>query len=86
MARALRPLIAEAPGLVLVTTFGGYDLIMRAYREAIVERYRLFSYGDTMLIVKPDSERMMLPEVSTDKVSQKVLLQPLGSETVRHKL
>lgn len=37
--------------LVLVTTFGGYDLIMRAYREAIAERYRLFSYGDAMLIV-----------------------------------
>jgi S-adenosylmethionine:tRNA ribosyltransferase-isomerase len=37
--------------LVLVRTFGGDELIKRAYEEAIAERYRLFSYGDAMLIV-----------------------------------
>jgi S-adenosylmethionine:tRNA ribosyltransferase-isomerase len=37
--------------LVLVRTFGGDELIMRAYDEAIRERYRFFSYGDAMLIV-----------------------------------
>jgi S-adenosylmethionine:tRNA ribosyltransferase-isomerase len=37
--------------LMLVTAFAGYDLIMRAYREAVRERYRFFSYGDCMLIL-----------------------------------
>lgn len=36
--------------LVLVRTFGGDELLKRAYSEAIRERYRFFSYGDAMLI------------------------------------
>ena len=37
--------------LVLVRTFGGDELVMRAYEEAIREGYRFYSYGDAMLIV-----------------------------------
>ncbi len=37
--------------LVLVRTFGGDELIMRAYAEAIREKYRFYSYGDAMLIL-----------------------------------
>ena len=37
--------------LVLVRTFGGEQLIRRAYDEAIDQRYRFYSYGDAMLIV-----------------------------------
>jgi S-adenosylmethionine:tRNA ribosyltransferase-isomerase len=37
--------------LILVRTFGGDELIRRAYREAIDEGYRFYSYGDAMLIV-----------------------------------
>ena len=37
--------------LMLVSAFAGQDLIMRAYAEAIRERYRFFSYGDCMLIL-----------------------------------
>jgi S-adenosylmethionine:tRNA ribosyltransferase-isomerase len=37
--------------LVLVRTFGGDELIKRAYEEAIKEKYRFYSYGDAMLIV-----------------------------------
>lgn len=37
--------------LVMIRTFGGDALMQRAYREAIEEKYRFFSYGDTMLIV-----------------------------------
>jgi len=37
--------------LVLVQTFGGVDLISEAYRQAVEEEYRFYSYGDAMLIV-----------------------------------
>ena len=37
--------------LVLVQTFGGRELIAEAYRQAIREEYRFYSYGDAMLIV-----------------------------------
>ena len=36
--------------LMLVSAFGGYENVMRAYREAIAERYRFYSYGDAMVI------------------------------------
>jgi S-adenosylmethionine:tRNA ribosyltransferase-isomerase len=36
--------------LVLVSAFAGLDRIMEAYREAVGQRYRFFSYGDAMLI------------------------------------
>ncbi len=37
--------------LVLVAAFAGHELTMQAYREAIEEQYRFYSYGDCMLIV-----------------------------------
>jgi S-adenosylmethionine:tRNA ribosyltransferase-isomerase len=37
--------------LMLVSAFAGRDLVMRAYREAVKESYRFFSYGDCMLIL-----------------------------------
>ena len=37
--------------LVLVRTFGGDELLRRAYQEAVCERYRFYSYGDAMLIL-----------------------------------
>jgi S-adenosylmethionine:tRNA ribosyltransferase-isomerase len=37
--------------IMLVAAFAGYDLIMRAYREAIDNGYRMYSYGDAMCIV-----------------------------------
>ncbi len=36
--------------LILTSTFGGHDLIMRAYRRAVADGYRFYSYGDCMLI------------------------------------
>jgi S-adenosylmethionine:tRNA ribosyltransferase-isomerase len=37
--------------LVLVCAFGGTDLLLSAYKHAVAERYRFFSYGDCMLII-----------------------------------
>ena len=37
--------------LIMICAFGGYDLVMEAYREAVKEKYRFFSYGDAMLIL-----------------------------------
>ncbi len=37
--------------LALVAAFAGYELTMAAYREAVEQRYRFFSYGDCMLTV-----------------------------------
>jgi len=38
--------------LMLVCAFAGFDRIMHAYREAVAEKYRFFSYGDAMLLFK----------------------------------
>jgi len=38
--------------LMLVSAFAGYDRIMALYRHAIAHRYRFFSYGDAMLLMK----------------------------------
>ncbi len=37
--------------LMLVCAFAGKDLIMEAYREAVKEKYRFFSFGDAMLVL-----------------------------------
>ncbi len=41
----------ESTLLMQVAAFGGYDLIMKAYKEAIKEKYKFYSYGDAMLIL-----------------------------------
>ena len=37
--------------LMLVSAFGGYDAVMAAYRTAVAEGYRFYSYGDAMALV-----------------------------------
>lgn len=37
--------------LILVSAFAGRELILRAYRHAVEQRYRFYSYGDCMLIL-----------------------------------
>ena len=38
--------------LMMVSAFGGYDFMMKAYKEAIKKKYRFYSYGDAMLILQ----------------------------------
>ena len=38
------------PLIMLVSAFAGYDHVMAAYRHAVEQRYRFFSFGDAMLI------------------------------------
>ncbi len=37
--------------IMLASAFAGQELVMEAYRKAVEERYRFFSYGDCMLLV-----------------------------------
>jgi S-adenosylmethionine:tRNA ribosyltransferase-isomerase len=41
----------ESTLLMMTAAFGGYDLVMKAYKEAIKEKYKFYSYGDAMLIL-----------------------------------
>jgi len=37
--------------MIMVAAFAGYDLLMKAYKEAVNEKYHFFTYGDAMLII-----------------------------------
>ena len=41
----------ESTLLMMVAAFGGYDFVMEAYKIAVKEKYRFYSYGDAMLII-----------------------------------
>lgn len=43
--------LPESTLLMMSAAFAGYDVLMNAYREAIKEKYRFFTYGDAMLII-----------------------------------
>lgn len=42
--------LPESTLIMLVSAFAGYDFIMNAYKEAVKEKYRFFSFGDAMFI------------------------------------
>ena len=42
---------SQSSMLMMVAAFGGYEFVMRAYKEAVAEKYRFLTYGDAMLIL-----------------------------------
>jgi S-adenosylmethionine:tRNA ribosyltransferase-isomerase len=43
--------LPESTLIMLVSAFLGYEKTMTAYKTAVRERYRFFSFGDAMLII-----------------------------------
>ncbi len=43
--------LPKSPMMMQVAAFADYDFLMRAYKEAVAEKYRFFTYGDAMLIL-----------------------------------
>jgi S-adenosylmethionine:tRNA ribosyltransferase-isomerase len=49
--------LPESTLLMLVSAFAGRERMLAAYRHAVEQRYRFFSYGDAMLLWPPDPRR-----------------------------
>jgi len=49
--------LPESSLLMLVAAFAGRDVTLAAYRHAVAERYRFFSYGDAMLVTPAHDAR-----------------------------
>ena len=43
--------LPQSTPLMLASAFAGKDFLIRAYQEAIRERYRFYSFGDAMIII-----------------------------------
>lgn len=43
--------LPKSPMMMEAAAFAGFDLLKKAYQEAIAEKYRFFTYGDAMLII-----------------------------------
>lgn len=42
---------SQSSMLMMAAAFGGYEFVMRAYKEAVEQKYRFLTYGDAMLIL-----------------------------------
>ena len=54
--------LSESTLLMLVCAFAGYRRTRDAYKVAVEERYRFFSYGDAMFITQNPNAHLDLPE------------------------
>lgn len=48
--------LPESTLLMLISAFSGYENVMAAYRHAVAEQYRFFSYGDAMFLSRKPGE------------------------------
>ena len=46
--------LPESTLLMLIAAFAGYEQVLAAYRHAVAQRYRFFSYGDAMFLTRRD--------------------------------
>ena len=51
--------LPESSLIMLVSAFAGRENVLRAYQEAIIERYRFYSFGDAMLILQDGEQAWM---------------------------
>jgi len=56
--------LPESTLLMLVSAFAGYEHVMAAYRHAVTEQYRFFSYGDAMFVLP----QQLAPHVSVPRI------------------
>lgn len=61
--------LPESTLIMLVSAFAGYTNIMSAYREAVEQRYRFFSYGDAMFLAAQEPSRGMLAGANHNEFS-----------------
>jgi len=54
--------LPESTLLMLVCAFAGYRPVLDAYRHAVAQRYRFFSYGDAMFLTPHPDAAPMGPE------------------------
>ena len=54
--------LPESTLLMLVSAFSGYTHMMNAYRQAVAERYRFFSYGDAMFLTRNPAAAEDIPQ------------------------
>ena len=48
--------LSESTLLMLVSAFAGYENIMQAYKHAVAQEYRFFSYGDAMFLTRKEND------------------------------
>ena len=59
--------LPESTLLMLVSAFAGYGNVMKAYREAVAEQYRFFSYGDAMFLTRdPAAHAITVADVAAE--------------------
>lgn len=56
--------LPESTLLMLVSAFAGREQVLAAYRHAVEQRYRFFSYGDAMLVTPAPQARVLSPSPS----------------------
>jgi S-adenosylmethionine:tRNA ribosyltransferase-isomerase len=54
--------LPESTLLMLVSAFVGYGHAMAAYKEAVEQKYRFFSYGDAMCLTRNPNASEDVPE------------------------